>query len=179
MVTEIPIFLSLATEISLPDFETKLQAIGLGEITPYEAVYLDKDHQKNCFAFNVEGANQDEILQKLAKISALNLGRIDFASIKFCGRGAHCCFSVVNMSLVDLSAYIIGYISDTEFTAYLMKRNEKMTYLISILDPNYLNSLDYPAQFKEIKDWQDEAKYILEYLHAGSIDFMTIGYHRM
>lgn len=177
MVTEIPVFLQLNTEISLSDFEKKLQACNLSEITPYEAVYLDKDHQKDCFAFNVEGNNQDEILSKLQTISSLDLGRIDFASIKFCGHGIHCCFSILDMKITDLMAYIIGYISDTEFTAYLMKRNEQISYLISVLDPKYLNSLDYPAQFQEIMAWKKEAKYILEYLHAGSIDFMQVGYY--
>ena len=77
MVTEIPVFLNLTREISLSDFVNKLQTCGLGEITPYEAVYLDKDHYKNCFAFNVEGANQDDILRKLQQILSLDMGHID------------------------------------------------------------------------------------------------------
>lgn len=177
MVTEIPVFLNLTREISLSDFRNKLQTCGLSEITPYEAVYLDKDHYKNCFAFNVEGANQDEILQKLQQILSFGIGHIDFASIKFCGKGAYCCFSVVEMPFRDLSALLMGYINDTDFSTYIMKRKESICYVISILSPNFLNSLDYPEQFKEINAWKDEAKYILDYLNAGSIDFLQVGYH--
>lgn len=179
MITEIPVFLKLTSEISLSDFEKKLQACGLSEITPYEAVYLDKNHQKDCFAFNVEGENQDEIVRKLQKIKSLNIGRIDFASIKFCGCGAQCCFSVLDIKLIDLIAYLIGYICDTEFTTYLMKRNNHISYLISVLDPKYLQSLEQSEQCKEIEAWKDTANYILEYLNAGSIDFMEIGYQTM
>lgn len=177
MVTEIPVFLQLNTEISLADFEKKLQACNLSEITPYAAVYLDKDHQKDCFAFNVEGVGQEDILQKLQKILFLDLGYIDFASIKFCGRGIHCCFAVLEMPLDELTAMTIGYINDTDFSAYIMKRNDKISYFMAFLDPQKLEKLDNAAQPGKIEEWKEYAKYLLEYLNADSIDFLQVGYY--
>lgn len=177
MVTEIPVFLQQNSEIDLSDFSQKLQACGLSEIIPYEAIYLNKNHQKKCFAFNVEGENQPTILNKLQKISTLNIGKIDFVSIKFCGQGIHCCFAVVDVPFADLTALTIGYISDTNFSAYIMKRSDEISYFIALLDPQELKKLDYVAQFHKIEEWQKYTQYLLEYLKAGSVDFMQVGYY--
>lgn len=177
MVTEVPVFLETQTKMSLAQFNEQLQQHNLTFVEPYEAMFLDKEDCRYGFCFNVEGENQQDILGKLQQIIVLKLGKIDFASIKFCGQGIHCCFAVLKMPLNALMAMVIGYINDTDFSAYIMKRSDEISYFMAFLDPQELKKLETAKQAKKIEEWKEYAKYLLEYLDAGSIDFMQVGYY--
>ena len=177
MVTEVPVFLALEKHINLAQFKENLLQERLAYVKPYPAVFVDNQNEKNGFCFNIEGANQQDIVLQLQIIKQMKIGKMDFASIKFCGRGIHCCFAVVHQPLEDVKALTIGYINDTDFSAYLMRRNKNITYFMSFLKPQLLEKLDYTAQFYQIKEWRTYADYLLKYLNAGSVDFMQVGYY--
>ena len=178
MVTEIPVFLETKTKMNLVQFQEKLQQHNLTFVEPYEAIFLDENTEHYGFCFNVEGEDQQDILNKLQQITALNLGKIDFVSIKFCGRGIHCCFSVFEMPVNALLALSLGYLNNNkDFSGFLMKRNNKISYFIAFLDPKKLEKLDYPSQFLKIEEWKKYTKSLMEYLDAGTMDFLQVGYH--
>ncbi len=178
MVTEIPVFLETKTKMKLAQFQEKLQQHNLTFIDPYEAIFLDKNTERYGFCFNVEGENQQDILNKLQQITTLDLGKIDFASIKFCGRGIHCCFSVLEMPINALLALSLGYLNNNkDFSGFLMKRNNKISYFIIFLEPKKLEKLDYTGQFFKIEDWKKYTTSLLQYLDAATMDFMQVGYY--
>lgn len=177
MVTEIPIFLETKTKMKLAQFQEKLQQHNLTFIEPYEAIFLNNNTEHYGFCFNVEGENQQDILNKLQQVTSLDFGKIDFVSIKFCGRGIHCCFSVLEMPINALLALSLGYLNNKGFTGYLMKRSSKISYFIAFLDPKELEKLDYSGQFFKIEDWKKYTQSLMQYLDAGTIDFMQVGYY--
>lgn len=175
MITEIPVFLRNATEMDLSKFRRELQTLDLKEIIPYEGFYLNKDQEEKGFCFNVEGESKEEMISKLQKIMSAGLGSVEFASIKFCGTGANCCFSIIDKPIEEISAQIKVNPSKT-FSSYLMRRNNNITYSISVLDPKNLQNLEYADCFQRITDWKKDVQSMMENLHASYIDFMQIGY---
>lgn len=177
MITEVPIFLETQTKMSLAQFKEQLQQRNLTFIEPYEAMFLDKHTERYGFCFNIEGDNQQDIIEKLQQITTQNFGKIAFASIKFCGQGIHCCFAVLTMPINALMTLTLGYMNNTDFSVCLMKRSDEISYFMAFLDPKKLENLDYTAQFHKIEDWKKYTKSLLEYLDAGSMDFLQVGYY--
>ena len=81
----------------------------------------------------------------------------------------------VDKAIEEISAQIKANPSKT-FSSYLMRRNNNITYSISVLDPKNLQNLEYADCFQRITDWKKEVQSMMENLHASYIDFMQIGY---
>lgn len=185
MITEVPIFMKIDGALSFDEtskiLERHLQTTSLPEIMVSPAAVIDSEEISFAAAFNLKGENADEIKASAEKILSLGIGRFEFASIKFCGQGIHCCFAVVPEKIDDIALTLHGYFSSSDeniCTCGIMKRSASLCYVICFLKPQILENKSEEEQSHLIQTWKDSMDYILDYLDCQTKDYLLVGYQK-
>lgn len=183
MMTEVPIFMKLdaaqSPQEAAKQLKLHLQNAQIFNVNPSPAYYTDGLTLKAAAAFNLEAENAEELRSAAEKLLALQVGKFDFVSIKFCGQGAHCCFAVVHNSLQDTAGIFHGFFSEPDDSPCLcgiMERSEQLCYIIILLKPETIQKLGCAEESQFVADWKNGVNLVLSQLNCGTKDFLQIGY---
>lgn len=168
MKTLVPVFLKIEKETSLEKFNELLQTCGLSYIVPRKAICLDKDGEHPCFAFYMDGQNQQDLANQIQVIIGFSIGKIEFISVNLKGQDfANCSVFIYNQTLESVMGKYKEVIEIDE-PIYFVEEEEinettktlPLTKTYSFWRPQTLSFLEYSKKVQEDENWRQKQKNI-------------------
>lgn len=178
MDTKVPVFLEKKSEISLSEFNEKLQSCGLSYVVPFEAIYVENEHQIPCFAFYMKSQSSEDLVNQIKIILGMEIGEIKFICAKSFMK-INCGLAIYEKPIEETIASVREVIGGKGFSAYFVATIPKETRMFSFLEPQYLSFLEYNKQMQEITEWKEHLGDIFSKTDPAMNGFMELKYYKI